>query len=420
LRHITEHVVSNMSPTIACLCPVCGSPATDAFLTLTNVPVTCASVFESREAAQSVPVARIELATCRSCGFVFNQTFDPSLGDLGAQYESSQGASAHFGAYARSLATEWIAAYGLAGKPVIEVGCGDGSFMHQLVECGAGRVTGVDPLGRNPAGMNAEIVQVIAEPFDESHLTLPGAALVCRHTLEHIPDVRGFLSLLHKWAIKDSARVLLVEIPDAERIFEERAFWDIYYEHCNYFTLTTATLAFEIAGFEILSARRLYGGQYLVIEARARTLGAATPHVEHDLIAGYRAFANDVRAAIDCCAASVSALTDAEQPLVLWQGAAKTVGFMSALPNGNRIEGAIDLNPLRDGRFLPGSGLPVHAPEKLPGLAPQFVVLMNPVYLDEVRQLVSGMQSDATVLPINDLLTPDFVRNQQLNHSITR
>lgn len=394
---------------------------TEAFLTLTNVPVTCASVFESREEARRVPTARIELATCRSCGFVFNQIFDLALGDLGAQYESSQGGSAHFGAYARSLATDWVSAYGLMGKPIIEVGCGDGTFMHQLIESGASRVIGIDPLGRNPVGMNADRVQVISELLDDSHVNIPGAALVCRHALEHIPDVRDFLSLLHKWATRDSERVLLIEIPDAERIFEERAFWDIYYEHCNYFTLATATLAFEIAGFDVLSARRLYGGQYLVIEARARPAAiAATPHVPHDLLTEYKAFANDVRSAIDYCAESVSTLTNTGRPLLLWQGAAKTVGFMSALPNGHRIAGAIDLNPFRDGRFLPGSGLPVYGPDKLPSLAPQFVVLMNPVYLEEVRQMVSHMQSDASVLPINDLLTPDFAQKRNLNHSITK
>jgi hypothetical protein len=216
--------------------------------------------------------------------------------------------------------------------------------------------------------------------------------------------------LLRQWAEQAPQRVVLFEIPDAERIFAERAFWDIYYEHCNYFTERTVRYAFELAGFEVLRASRVYDNQYLIIEARPRAPGAkaSAPQPDKDLLVHYKQFASDVQTAMQCCLASIAKLKLAGQPLILWQGAAKTVGFMAALPDHSAIDGAIDLSPHRQGRFLPGSGLPIYAPEELRRLKPRYVVLMNPVYLDEVRARIATLDLEVTVYAVNDLLLPQF------------
>lgn len=92
-------------------------------------------------------------------------------------------------------------------------------------------------------------------------------------------------------------------------------------------------------------------------------------------------------------------------PLILWQGAAKTVGFLAALADPAIVAAAIDLSPARQGRFLPGTGLPVYAPERLLELHPGNVVLMNPVYLAEVVAHVRSLGLDVPVHSVNDLLT---------------
>jgi SAM-dependent methyltransferase len=379
-------------------------------------------VFDSREEALRVPTGDIELAVCMSCGLVFNRIFDARLGDLGAQYESSQEASGHFGAFAKSLASDWVTRYSLSGKAVVEVGCGSGDFARQLVACGVDKVIGIDPLAGGTAASRTDQIDFIASPFNATHAGISADAIVCRHTLEHIQDVCEFLLLLRLWAEKEPHRVILVEIPDAERIFSERAFWDIYYEHCNYFTEKTARHAFNRAGLEVLDARRVYGDQYLIIEARASAAAIAmdplTPRAK--LLEDYNAFSSDVRATIACCVESIEELMLPKQPVLLWQGAAKTVGFMSVLPERTAIDGAIDLNPYRSGKFLPGSALPVHAPERLPGIAPRYVVLMNPVYLDEVREKIRALGSEATLFSINELLKPDFAQTLRANHSTTK
>ena len=179
-------------------CPLCAAAESRRFFSITDVPVTCASIFASSAEARRVPRGGVHLAVCAVCGFVFNPAFDPALAAIGARYESSQSASAHFSAFARSLAAEWIDRHALQGRTVLEVGCGSGDFLRQLRRSGVGAAVGIDPLA--DSGAAADGVRFIADVFDERYAELDGTALVCRHTLEHVQDVSGFLRHIRRWA----------------------------------------------------------------------------------------------------------------------------------------------------------------------------------------------------------------------------
>ena len=60
---------------------------------------------------------------------------------------------------------------------------------------------------------------------------------------------------------------MFFEVPDTDRVLGEGAFWDIYYEHCSYFTPGSMARAFRAAGFAITRLERDYGDQYLLLEA---------------------------------------------------------------------------------------------------------------------------------------------------------
>jgi hypothetical protein len=80
------------------------------------------------------------------------------------------------------------------------------------------------------------------------------------------------------------------------------------------------------------------------------------------------------------------------------------VGLLAALSDISAIDSAIDLNAARHDGFLPGSGLPVHGPARLPQIRPGTIVLMNPVYLTEVRDCIESFGLTTPVHPINELL----------------
>ena len=89
---------------------------------------------------------------------------------------------------------------------------------------------------------------------------------------------------------------------------------------------------------------------------------------------------------------------------MLWQGGSKTVGFLSALSHPEVIDGAVDVSPQRQGIFLPASGLPVYAPERLKALRPAHVILMNPAYHAEVAQTLADLGLDTRLHGVGELL----------------
>ena len=73
------------------------------------------------------------------------------------------------------------------------------------------------------------------------------------------------------------------------------------------------------------------------------------------------------------------------QRIVLWGGGSKAVSFLTTLGLQDEIAAVVDVNPYRQGNFLPGSGHEVVAPEALSRINPDSVVVMNPIYAVEVR-----------------------------------
>lgn len=388
-------------------CPGCGAPAEAAVYTVAATPVTCASVFTSAEEAQAVPMGRVDLVSCVQCGLLFNPLFDTKLAEVGARYESSQAASAHFSSFARSLARSWVDRHALRGKSVLEIGCGRGEFLRLLLEEGVAHAQGLDPVA--PAGgVRESNLQIDPLCFDASTLDREADAVVCRHTLEHIANLQDFLQQLAQWARRDPARVVLFEVPAAERVLDEAAFWDVYYEHCNYFTAESMAHAFEAAGFEVLHHERVYGDQYLILEARAAIQPVPATACDFSSLRLQSArFGHRAREAIAHCDRHLATMAASGRPVVLWQGAAKTVGFLASLKSVAPIHSAVDLSPERKDRFLPGSGLAVHAPRALPAINPQYVILMNPVYLEEVQRQLDAMGVAAKLLTVNDICTAD-------------
>jgi SAM-dependent methyltransferase len=391
----------------ALVCPSCGGSLLTAFHTVNRTPVTCAAVFDTAEEARAVPAGRVELFHCGGCELIFNPHFDKALAEVGARYEGSQGASAHFSEFARTLARGWVDRYGLAGRSVLEIGCGRGEFLRLLVHEGVGRAIGLDPVATPSKDAHAGL-ELLSRRFDASTLDFDADAVVCRHTLEHTNDVGDFLHLLAEWARRGRDRVVLFEVPATERVLAECAFWDVYYEHCSYFTARSLELAFARAGFRVRRVERVYGEQYLILEAVARAgaqdvLDDVSEPPMNRLLDECLRFGREARRAIRRCDQGLEALASHGAPVVLWQGASKTVGFLSSLHRADVIHSAVDLSVQRHGKFLPGSGLPVHAPEALKVIQPRFVVLMNAIYVDEVQAALKVLGSRATLLTVNDL-----------------
>jgi SAM-dependent methyltransferase len=228
------------------------------FYQVRDIPVHSVLLMRSQEQALNYPRRDLQLGFCPSCGFISNVLFDPSVHEYSTSYEETQGFSPTFNAFARQLAQRWVEEYELRGKTVLEIGCGKGEFLALLVELGVGKGIGIDPAFvperlRTRAGGRLEFVQ---DFYGEKYAHLQADAICCRHTLEHIAPTGEFMETIRRTVGSRQDTLLLFEVPDMSRILNEVAFWDIYYEHCSYFTTGAIARLFGHAGFKVLELAR--------------------------------------------------------------------------------------------------------------------------------------------------------------------
>jgi hypothetical protein len=373
-------------------CPACGASGLEPFHAAESVPTNSCLLLEDETEARAFPRGRLDLAFCGACGFITNRAFDPALAEYSGRYEETQSFSQRFVDFGRDLAKTWVERYDLHGRHVLEIGCGKGEFLTWMVEAGAGSGTGIDP-GVHPERIDSEAgtrIEWIADFYDASRSDLVADAVVCRHTLEHIAPVHEFLSMVRRNIGDRTETIVLFELPDVARVLEEVAFWDTYYEHCSYFSAGSLARLFRRCDFEVLDISLAYDDQYLLLEARpaSRGGGAMSP-IEDDLDrlrAGVATFRDGYSATVARWQREFASLEASGRSSVIWGGGSKGVAFLTSIGVGDRIAGAVDINPHKQGRYIAGSGHEVLAPADLVEVDPALVVAMNPVYLDEIRE----------------------------------
>jgi 2-polyprenyl-3-methyl-5-hydroxy-6-metoxy-1,4-benzoquinol methylase len=387
-------------------CPSCSAPAPPAFIQLTELPVHGTAVFATAAEARAVTTGDQELALCGTCGVVFNRAFDMSKLDYTGEHEESQHLSPRFAAYAAELSKQWVDRHRLRDAHVVEIGCGAGDFAAELLRAGVGNVTGIDPhFGpeRVPADLAQRLCAVPA--FYSPEMVESGtAAVVCRHTLEHIPELAVFGADILRGMRAAGVPVLLAEVPDLGRILTDGAFWDLQYEHCSYFTPATLAGYLGRLGFDVLGVQTTYTDQYVVAEAspadRRDTADDSGLAAEldrlHQLCEG---FATHTLGRIAHWGSWLDDRLAAGETVVVWGGGAKGLTFLNMLrEHAGAVSAVVDINPGLQHHYIGGLGLPIVAPRDLVSAPPRTVLLMNPVYADEVRALLDELGLQATEL----------------------
>jgi SAM-dependent methyltransferase len=368
-------------------CPACGAAGLEAFYEVPQVPVNSCINVDTRAEALSYPRGHLRLAACPSCGFVCNTRFDPGL-EYSSRYEETQAFSGTFNAFARRLVQDLVSRHGLRDKTVLEIGCGKGEFLVQLCEAGHNRGIGIDP-GYRPERTETEAaVEFIRDFYGEQHEHLQADVIVCRHTLEHIERPRELIRSIRRSIGDREDVVVFFEVPDVLRVLQEGAFWDLYHEHCSYFTPGSMARLFRAEGFEVTELELAFADQYILLMARpADGPTAARLPLEHDLEVtrdAVRSFAGTCGRQLEGFGASIRAAAKRGERTVLWGSGSKGVSLLTTLGDGVPIECVVDINPHRQGRYMPGTGHPIVAPEALQQVRPDHVVVMNPIYVQEI------------------------------------
>lgn len=340
-----------------------------------GLPVLQNKVFANRHDALSAATGDVELVRDLSSGLIFNQAFSPDSLKYDSEYQNEQALSTSFRSHLTEV--EKVIARHFREKTIIEVGCGKGYFLEQLLANGFD-ITGFDPAyeGSNPS--------IVKTSFgDNTEFTSDG--IILRHVLEHIPNPLDFLARI---ASANGRRgSIYIEVPCFDWICDNQAWFDIFYEHVNYFRMSDFYRMFG----KIHECGHLFGNQYLYVVADLASLKQPRLDANDGFL-----FPRGMDLFPAVAAERIRREIGDIPQKVIWGASSKGVIFGLLMQReGISINYVVDINPAKQGKYLPVSGLLVSSPaEVISRLKPDSTILvMNGNYLSEVRSITRNLYS---------------------------
>jgi len=364
-------------------CPLCRHSEWTALYTAEELPLFQNVVFADRDDAKNTKRARIDLQECQNCQFVFNAAFDESQMNYDGRYQNEQGHSRYFGTYLDAVVAE-LQAKGFQNKRVIEIGCGKGAFISKLRQAGFTNTKGYDPAfeGNDP--------DIICDYYKGQSADEPADLIVLRHVLEHVAKPFDFLKTIAQ--ANRSLGTIYIEVPDFQWIVRENAFWDIYNEHCNYFTSQTLSSLFALS-----ECHPSFEDQYLSFFGDLSSLRPPGPRLP---VKGETEEADKV------CAEHIhrwKAILENHKHhcIVVWGAASKGVIFANLIdPHAEIVRVFVDINPKKQGMYIGGTGHKIISPVQLKEFrdSPMTIIVANKNYLDEIKQEVKELKPQILTL----------------------
>ncbi len=319
-------------------------------------------MYDTRQSALTCPKGDVVLVEDLETGLIYNAAFNPTLMIYDEHYQNEQAHSPRFQTHLDTVAE--IVVRDLGKERLVEVGCGKGYFLELLRQKGID-VTGFDPTYE---GNNLDI----KKHYFQQNVGIQGKGIILRHVLEHVQDPFSFLMQICQ-ANGGRGRIY-IEVPCFDWICEHRAWFDVFYEHVNYFRLSDFKRMFG----QVIESGKLFGGQYIYVVAELASLRAPIYHVEHALV-----FPTNFSERIS--------IDDSQgHPAAVWGGASKGLIFtLLKERTGQSVQAVIDINPAKQGKYLAATGVQVCSPEKaLLELPPGSVIyVVNSNYLDEIKAM---------------------------------
>lgn len=363
-----------------------------------ELPVFVNVMHGTAETARAAAKGSMRLGICPTCDLVHNVDHEEGLVAYAPGYENSLHGSDVFQAFARELASGLVERHGLRGGHAVEVGGGRGEFMDLLVEAGLAEGLVMDPSSPDDSTRADGPVRIERRLFDRSDVRTAGERptrlVLTRHVLEHVADPAAFVAMLVDAARAADAGVY-VEVPNGLWTLRDLGVWDVIYEHCSYFTPRSLAALFAAADATVRPTE-LYGGQFLGAETGPNaTDGALASAAEHA-----EAFGAEHARLVETWRGRVEDARSSGRRMAVWGAGSKGATFLNTVDPDGVIVCAVDVNPRKVGRFVAGSGHEVVAPDALASRRVDEIVVMNPLYADEIAKTAAshGVRAEVAVV----------------------
>lgn len=373
-------------------CRHCRVPLTQTFLDLGFAPPSNAYLSES-DLSKPENYYPLKIKVCDYCWLV--QTEDYAQADelFSADYAYFSSTSSSWLAHAKSYAEQMTEHLGLnSNSLVIEVASNDGYLLRNFVAAEI-PCLGVEPTASTAAAAERLGIPVLREFFGEAlgkRLSTEGRQgdlIIGNNVYAHVPDINDF-TLGLKAALKPGGTITL-EFPHVMRLIEHTQFDTVYHEHFSYLSLYTVNRIFQAAGLRIYDLEELptHGGSlriYGCYQADARpTKNAVEVLLRREAKAGLQTLST--YASFQARADKVK--DDLLDFLIQQKRKGKKVAAYGAAAKGNTLLNYAGVKPdllpfvcdaagAKQGRYMPGSHIPIFAPQAIKHAKPDFVLIL--------------------------------------------
>ena len=389
-------------------CRLCGSPLRHTVVDLGMSPLSNAYL-RSEQLDQMEPFYPLHARVCGHCFLVQVEQFETP--------EKIFGDYAYFSSYsetwlrhAHEFAEYMIESLHLDGTSrVAEIASNDG-YLLQYFQARGISVLGVEPAQNVAQAAREKGIRTLAQFFGTRvarELTAAGEQadlIVANNVLAHVPDptdfVRGLTLLLKPHG------TITAEFPHLLRILEGNQFDTIYHEHFSYFSFCTADDLFRQQGLTVFDVEDIptHGGSLRlhvchgqgdprstgprVLQMREREISAGIQDMET-----YCRFGEGVREAKRALLEFLIGARRAGRSVVGYGAPAKGNTLLNYCGIGtDLLEYTVDVSPHKQGRFLPGTHIPIHHPDRIRRTRPDFVLILPWNLADEIRTQLADIR----------------------------
>ena len=390
------------------ICPICNSCDCIKILEFNSVPILQNVIIESQEEASAFFKDIVSLYFCRNCNNLFNNAFkDYKL--YGIKYDNSQNSSDSFMKHMNSVKEFVKANVILEGKQILEIGCGQGDFLKLLSEDISCECFGFDPsFKQNNNEFNN--IKFFKEFFDKNALERfeeKFDLIIMRHLIEHIQYPNEMLDFLHE-SLDDDGK-MYIEIPDLDYIVENNSFFDIIYEHCNYYNIDSISNLLRMHNFEIISIQYSFMNQYLCLIAQKskkhENEDESVYNSQNKLEESLLGFAQNA----DLIIQRVSKFVMDKSKLgkvCLWGAGAKGMMCCNIFDLENKyIDSVVDIRENKENTYIAGTGHVVINPQEILSREIKFIIILNRNYACEITDVIKTIDSSIEVFNIDDIIS---------------
>jgi SAM-dependent methyltransferase len=402
-------------------CRFCGAPLTRTFVDLGMSPL-CETYPGESDLNRGESFYPLRVYVCDECFLVQLDEYE-SAESIFSEYAYFSSYSDSWLKHAKNYCEKMIARFGLNGaSSVVEVASNDGYLLQYFVERQI-PVLGIEPAANVAKAATGKGIPTLVRFFGEAlagELAAEGktADLVLgNNVLAQVPDLNGFVEGL-KILLKP-AGVLTLEFPHLLRLVERNEFDTIYHEHFSYFSMLTVARIFAAHGLRAFDVEELptHGGSLRVYGCRAEDRTHAEQPGVKDLIdretraglaapEGYESFARQVRDTKWALVEFLLSVRRQGKSVAGYGAPGKSATLLHYCGIGrDLLEYTVDRSPHKQGRFLPGSHIPIYHPERIRQTKPDYVMILPWNLKDEIIEQLAYIREwgGRFVVPIPEL-----------------